>query len=355
MRKESEPTLKAGQPALIVTCGNTTRKYRALDRDLLLLGRAASCDVALSCPGIASVHCIIFRSADGWRIRDCAGGRSPTRINGRPIQEQSLHDTDVLQVGTFCFEVRLPLSRSTPLVGAVPAVDDRLMTRLKHLQRARRNLARLALKMRHRSRRNLAAPPTLAELERQAESLRGMQRAYQELVSEYQARLALLEKTEREVCDAREDFERECAERQTRLEQAEYDMIRRQAAEEDRIQLCWEECQQRCQQAEQEARRTASDHERAAMLDRRSAELGHFARHLRRLQQQMAQQATLAREDSRANRERTTRQDLRDRLAQLTRLREELARSNSPSAPGSQLRGDAERLNEVSPVAGNAS
>jgi hypothetical protein len=350
MRKECEPPLRAGQPALIVTCGNTTRKYRLLDRDLLVLGRASSCDVGLSCPGVAPVHCIIVRTSDGWHIRDCAGGRSPTRINGRAIHEATLRDTDVLQVGTFSFEVRLPVARITPVVGSTPVVDERLAARLKRLQRSRRNLVRLALKMRKRVRKSIAAPPALAELERQAECLRVMQRDYQNLVNEYESRLRYLEKAEREVCDEREAFERTCAERQTRLEQAEYDMIRRQTAEEARIQLCWEECQERCQQAEQDAVSAAAEDERAALLDRRSEELNHFARYLRHSWEQLREQTPRRREDSRNARE----SELRERLAQLPLLKQELAQSKSSSAPGNQLRADAEAVTDVEALIGDA-
>ncbi len=144
MRKECEQPLKAGQPALIVTYGNTTRKRRPLDRDLLLLGRAPACDIGLASPEVAPVHCIIVRTATGWRLRDCPGGRAATRINGRPIHEEMLHDGDVLQVGTFSFEVQMPAHRATPLVGGTPIVDERFMTRLKRLRRSRRNLVRLA-------------------------------------------------------------------------------------------------------------------------------------------------------------------------------------------------------------------
>ena len=292
MRKECEEPLKAGQPALIVTYGNTTRKHRPLDRDVHVLGRNAACDVALVSPEVAPVHCILLRTEQGWRIRDCSGGRHATRVNGRAIHDEALHDGDVLQIGTFSFEMRLPTSRPTPIPGTTPVVDDQLMQRLKYLQRSRRNLVRLALRLRQKARRSSPLPPTLAELERQAESLRGLQRDYEALVAEYEHRLSELEKAEREVCDERAALEHECSERQTRLEKAEHDMARRQAEMESRLKIRWEECEERCRQAEQEpapskpARangdNTAVTAERAALLDRRSRELKCFARHLRR-------------------------------------------------------------------------
>lgn len=231
MRKDGSKLVRLDQPALIVTYGNTTRKHRPLDRDILLLGRAPTCDIGLVSPEIAPVHCAIVRTGDGWLIRDCSGGRLATRINGRVIQEQPLQDTDVLQIGTFSFEVHLPACSSTLGPDHTPLVQPSAPAELvKRLERSRRHLAELALKKRRRAQHNGPLPPTLAELERQAQCLRGLQRDCEALVQEYQSRLNDLEKAEREVCDERAALERECAERRTKLEQAELELARRSKA-----------------------------------------------------------------------------------------------------------------------------
>jgi hypothetical protein len=221
MHKEREVSIKPGQAALIVTYGNTTRRYRPLESDLVVLGRAPNCDVSLVSPEVAAIHCILQRRSDGWRIRDCCGGRFTTRLNGQPVHDEKLNDCDVLQVGTFSFEMRLPISRPTPAV-----LDDRMASRIKSLQRSRRNLVRLALRLRRRAHRANSLPPTFAELERQAECLRNLQRDYQSLIREYEARLNQMERVERELCDARVAFEQECMERRIQLEKAEHDAAR---------------------------------------------------------------------------------------------------------------------------------
>ncbi len=228
MYKQREASLKPGQAALIITYGNGMRKQSPLEGDLVVLGRAPTCDISLGSPEVAPVHCILQRTEDGWRVRDCSGGRHATRLNGQPVREEQLHDCDVMQVGTFSFEMRLPSARPTPVPGTAPVVDDRLAVRLKSLQRSRRNLVRLALRLRYKARRAASLPPMLAELEQQAECLRRLQRDYQELVAQYEARLNQLERAERDLCDERVAFERDCTERWTRLEKAEYDMARRQ-------------------------------------------------------------------------------------------------------------------------------
>lgn len=275
MYNEREASFKPGQAALIITYGNATRKVSPLEGDLVVLGRAPTCDISLGSPDVAPVHCILQRNDDGWRLRDCSGGRHTTRLNGRPVREAQLHDCDVLQVGTFSFEMRLPAARPTPVLGSTPVVDDRTSGRLKSLQRSRRNLVRLALRLRSKAHKAHSLPPSLAELERQAECLRGLQRDYQELLKQFEAKLSQLERAERELCDERVAFERDCTERWTRLEKAEYDMARRQTGQV----------------------------------------VGGDARPV----------------------------NIRDRLANIQRLKQELA-GTAPSAPGDQLRHEAQEV-----------
>jgi pSer/pThr/pTyr-binding forkhead associated (FHA) protein len=226
MYREPEASIKPGQAALVVTYGNTTRRFHPLEGDLVVLGRTPSCDITLIAPEVSSVHCVLYRRSDGWHLRDCCGGRHATRLNGRGIREEKLHDSDVVQVGSFSFEMRLPCPRPTPVVGVTALADERLTARIRYLQRSRRNLVRLALRMRRKARRANALPPTFAELEQQAEALRRLLRDYQNLVKEYEERLNQLERAERELCDARAAFEQECTEQRIRLEKVEHEMVR---------------------------------------------------------------------------------------------------------------------------------
>jgi hypothetical protein len=107
MRSLAEDRLDPSRPALIVTYGTTSRKHRALDRDVVVVGRAPGCDVALASPEVAPVHCILARGPQGWRVRDCSG-RGGTRVNGTVVVEGPLKHGDTLQVGAFSFEAHLP-------------------------------------------------------------------------------------------------------------------------------------------------------------------------------------------------------------------------------------------------------
>jgi hypothetical protein len=152
MRREPPDKFDPQQPALIVTYGNTKRKHRPLDREVLLLGRAPGCDLGLVAPEIAPVHCVIVRLAQGWRIRDCSG-RPGTCLNGKPIHDEALRDGDVIQVGSFSFQAHLPRTALRAVIEPAPAqgaspVSPSAVAERKHLERSRRNLAHHALRLR---------------------------------------------------------------------------------------------------------------------------------------------------------------------------------------------------------------
>ncbi|HMC64046.1 MAG TPA: FHA domain-containing protein, partial [Gemmataceae bacterium] len=137
------------QPTLTVTCGNTSRKHRSLNRDVVLVGSAQGCDISLDAIGVLPVHCVIIRYERGFMLRNCAG-HGGTRLNGESVMEAPLHDADALQIGPFSFQVYIPASNMPPAETNEPASID--ADQLRHLLRSRRHLARLALGLRQRMR-----------------------------------------------------------------------------------------------------------------------------------------------------------------------------------------------------------
>ena len=154
MSKESEDKIDAGTPALFVLCGATRKKWRPLQGDVVMLGRSPGCDIGLVSPEVAPVHCVIVRTLSGWRIRDCSG-RAP-RVNGKAIQDEPLRNGDVIQIGTFSFEAKLPAIAGHHV--AAPAAAARRAPVVtndadrERLLRSRRHLVDLALGMRRRLR-----------------------------------------------------------------------------------------------------------------------------------------------------------------------------------------------------------
>src|SRR5271165_1897875 len=132
----------ANQAALVPMFAGMEKKPRALDRDVITIGKARGCDIGLEAPDISTLHCLVYRSAEGYKVRDC-GSRTGTRVNGDLPRNKALADGDVLQIGPFSFTVRIPPNAR---------VDPRWANvgRLEHLERSRRNIIQLALHLRRR-------------------------------------------------------------------------------------------------------------------------------------------------------------------------------------------------------------
>jgi pSer/pThr/pTyr-binding forkhead associated (FHA) protein len=99
--------LSLSHPALIPIAGNYDKKPRSLDRDVTTIGRARGSDLCLEANEISVLHCIIYRTADGYRVRDC-NSRCGTRVNGESVKTHLLHDTDIINLGPFSFEFCFP-------------------------------------------------------------------------------------------------------------------------------------------------------------------------------------------------------------------------------------------------------
>ncbi len=197
MSKDRDDKFDATRPTLIVKYG-TAHKYRPLDREVMILGRSAGCDVGLDAPDVAPVHCVLVRAIDGWHVRDCTG-RGGTRLNGQSVEDAALTDEDVLQVGSFSFTLHLP-PEERPLEDAGPLPDRHA---LQHARRSRGRMARLALRLRGRLAETAAAAAEQAEkqlavreeeLDRRAEEVRGLQR-------DVDARLAEMKQTARQIAE----------------------------------------------------------------------------------------------------------------------------------------------------------
>src|SRR5436309_15634809 len=95
-------------PLLIPLHGPGERRPRQLDHVVATIGRARGCELCLDASDVSTIHCLIYRSPDGYRVRDC-NSRAGTRVNGDSVGAGlRLRDGDVVNVGPFSFEVKLP-------------------------------------------------------------------------------------------------------------------------------------------------------------------------------------------------------------------------------------------------------
>jgi DNA repair exonuclease SbcCD ATPase subunit len=263
MRDERGTKFDPNKPALLVKYGNTSKKRRTLDKEVVVLGRAAGCDIGLESPDVAPIHAVIVRAADGWRIRDCSG-RLATRLNGKTVHDEPLADEDVIQIGAFSFDVYLPQSQWGPAGGAPMAAAIDVPVDLARANRSRSNFARLALRLRRR-----IAQLRLEIAESEAKT------------SERQQELELQSRSLREL-------RRDLDSRITELKQTASGASRRAAKDPPRA-----DSKPQVGAARFEAGPTpaaACPDPAALQGERRREELNHFARHLQRLREQLTEE-----------------------------------------------------------------
>jgi len=88
----------AGTPKLIILSEQLRGQRFELTNDLYTCGRVTDRDICIADPTISTHHCD-FVKKDGSYVLVDRGSTNGTRVNNIPITEQSLQNTDILQVG----------------------------------------------------------------------------------------------------------------------------------------------------------------------------------------------------------------------------------------------------------------
>jgi pSer/pThr/pTyr-binding forkhead associated (FHA) protein len=218
------------QPALVPIAGNFDRKPRSLDRDVTTVGRARGTDLCLEANEISTLHCVLYRTADGYRVRDC-NSRCGTRVNGESVKSQTLHDGDIVNLGPFSFEFHVP-----PALFPKDGVKlDPL--KVEHWKNSRKRLAKLALRLR---KRGSGGSPREQESAQKVHLLK-------EKIRSYDQRLGELEDAENELSQERDLLAKETEEHRQRVQHLEGDLAQRLEQAEKEIHQKWQEFQKRCQ------------------------------------------------------------------------------------------------------------
>ncbi|GEM_PF-3423436 len=269
-------------PTLAPLFGGPDKKPRLLDKDVMAVGRARGCDITLDANEVSAIHCIFYRAAAGFRIRDC-GSRTGTRLNGNAVRNSHLTDGDVLQIGPFSFEVKIPAA-----LAATPAVDPQQLERVQH---SRRNIVRLALQLR----RKLRHTPGANGLGEKAADLKAKIRSYDQ-------RFSQLEQSEQELVDERSQLDKDKETHSQHVQQVETDIAGRLQETDQEIHQRWGEFQKRC--AAEEARlstlpsaTTVQNSSAAATFEDLQRELAERERRLKDREDAWARQERDAQED----------------------------------------------------------
>jgi pSer/pThr/pTyr-binding forkhead associated (FHA) protein len=214
--------------ALLPMFGGMEKKPRYIDRDVVTMGRARGSDFCLDGNEVSALHCLIYKAADGYRVRDC-GSRTGTRVNGQGIKTALLGNGDVLQIGPFSFEVRIPRTFQ-PEATADPHKTERL-------ERSRRHLARAALRLRQKY-RDLKARGGVSSpaVDKALADLKAKLKAFDQRVNQ-------LELSEQELLQEREDQEKLRREFQRQVHIKETEIAERRKVLEREFQDRWEAVQ----------------------------------------------------------------------------------------------------------------
>ncbi len=215
-------------PYLLPLHGPSDRRPRMLDRDVSTIGRARGCDLCLEASDVSTIHCVLFRGPHSYHVRDC-NSRTGTRVNGETFRgARKLHDSDILQIGPFSFEVHVPTLLSSPDLQLPDPVQ------LLRFEQSRRRFAGHAMRLRrilHESARGVTA--------REAELQQELARV-EEKVRTYERRLHELNAADRDLEDDREKHHRH-------VQQVEGDLARRLEEVDQQVIERWQEFQRRCQ------------------------------------------------------------------------------------------------------------
>jgi len=98
---DADASLDAGVPAsawLTVVEGADRGKRAGISEQLLVVGRAPDSDLQLPRRTVSRHHCVVWRDAEHYRIRDL-GATNRTRVNGDLVRETRLSDGDTVTIG----------------------------------------------------------------------------------------------------------------------------------------------------------------------------------------------------------------------------------------------------------------
>ena len=71
-----------------------------------LLGRGTDCHITVPDPMCSRIHAIIWHEDDNWRIRD-GKSRNGTLVNGQKVEQATLDDGHMVQIGSNEFELHI--------------------------------------------------------------------------------------------------------------------------------------------------------------------------------------------------------------------------------------------------------
>ena len=114
-------------PKLVVINGPLKGTTFSLNVDEVSIGRESANVVSLSHASVSRRHCLIKRQGDEFRIRDL-DSYNGTFVNGIPVKEQTLANTDQIKVGSIALLFLLSDGEDATVGNLVQLDDSRVLT-----------------------------------------------------------------------------------------------------------------------------------------------------------------------------------------------------------------------------------
>ncbi len=100
-----KPRVEAGEGCLVLIYppGPDMGKRFPLNRNEIVLGRGADCDIQVDRDSVSRRHARVFRDGEAWMIEDL-GSTNGSYVNDVPVQRSLLRDADFLKIGAAIFK-----------------------------------------------------------------------------------------------------------------------------------------------------------------------------------------------------------------------------------------------------------
>lgn len=91
---------------LEIVRGQAKHKCRPIEVPVFLIGQAGDCDLVIGDPQFPEVHTYIFVTTQSVTVR-CLGEGPEILVNSIPVKSTELHNGDLLQMGSYEFQISI--------------------------------------------------------------------------------------------------------------------------------------------------------------------------------------------------------------------------------------------------------
>ncbi|MGF1461752.1 MAG: diguanylate cyclase, partial [Maricaulaceae bacterium] len=101
-----KPPTEEGEACLVLIYppGSDMGKRFPLDRDELVIGRGADCDIQVDYDSVSRRHARVYRGSEGFWVLEDLGSTNGSYVDDMPVSRSPLHDANFLKIGAAIFK-----------------------------------------------------------------------------------------------------------------------------------------------------------------------------------------------------------------------------------------------------------